>query len=272
MGQALAEGIESGCLRLQFSELQRECIEVAVGIGIQCPQPIPLGGNECLQLRHFAQICTPRIVQQQGRADTHRNEEQRASADHRRCEHSAAPSCQIDCCWQETRVADDNDIHASADRFVFVMPPRRNLLSDPAKGLKPVAECIALDALADRARALDALDERLRHLLPAAVARETRLADVRNGRIVFLASSATWASRIRLHQSSLLAEARIAVGDTVERFAVKVAPLPTVPPDPTKPKPLSSATARHLRATAKSLSDPEMQDLYLKLASIASDE
>jgi hypothetical protein len=152
------------------------------------------------------------------------------------------------------------------------MPPSRNPLRDPAKGLKPAAECISLDALADRARALDALDERLRHLLPAAVARETRLADVRNGRIVFLASSATWASRIRLYQSSLLAEARVALGDTVERFAVKVAPLSTVPPDPTRPKPLSSATARHLRTTANTLSDPELRALYLKLASIASDE
>jgi hypothetical protein len=156
--------------------------------------------------------------------------------------------------------------------FVFAMSPSRNPLREPATGPKPVAECIALDALADRARALDALDERLRHLLPAAVARETRLADVRNGRIVFLASSPTWASRIRLYQSALLAEARTALGGSVERFAVKVAPLSTVPPDPTKPKPLSAATARHLRATANTLSDPELRALYLQLASIATDD
>ncbi|MFC5489619.1 DciA family protein [Dokdonella soli] len=152
------------------------------------------------------------------------------------------------------------------------MSPNRNPLHESAKGLKPVADCIALGALADRARALDALDERLRHLLPAAVARETRLADVRNGRIVFLASSPTWASRIRLYQAALLAEARAALGGAVERFAVKVAPLPTVPPEPTKPKPLSAATARHLRATAKALSDPELRALYLHLASIAADD
>ena len=132
-------------------------------------------------------------------------------------------------------------------------------------------ECITLDALADRARALDALDERLRRLLPAATARETRLADVRNGRIVFLASSPAWASRLRLHQAALLTEARTALGGEVERFAVKVAPLPTVPPDPTKPKPLSAASARHLRATATVHSDPELQALNLLLASIADD-
>ena len=152
------------------------------------------------------------------------------------------------------------------------MSPKRNPTSSPAAGPRPVAECITLGTLADRARALDALDERLRRLLPAATARETRLADVRNGRIVFLASSPTWASRLRLHQAALLAEARTALGGTVERFAVKVAPLPTVPPDPTKPKPLSAATTRHLRATATALQDPELRALYLQLASIAGDD
>lgn len=152
------------------------------------------------------------------------------------------------------------------------MSPSRNPLHDPAKGLRPAAEYVTLGALADRARALDVLDDRLRHLLPAAVARETRLADIRNGRIVFLASSPIWASRIRLYQSALLAEARTALGGGVEHFAVKVAPLSTVPPEPTKPKPLSSATARHLRATAKAHSDPEFRALYLHLASFADDD
>ena len=152
------------------------------------------------------------------------------------------------------------------------MSPRRNPLQTHAPGPRPAAECITLDALAERARALDALDGRLRRLLPATTARETRLADVRNGRVVFLASSPTWASRLRLHQSAILAEARAALGDGIERFAVKVAPLPTVPPDPTKPKPLSVATTRHLRATATALQDPELRALYLQLASIAGDD
>lgn len=144
-------------------------------------------------------------------------------------------------------------------------PPHRT-------GPRPATECVALDALAARARALDALDQRLRRLLPAATARETRLADVRNGRIVFLASSPTWASRLRLHQAPLLAEARAAIGGPIERFAVKVAPLPTVPPEPTKPKPLSAAAAQHLRTTATALQDPELRALYLQLASIATRE
>lgn len=152
------------------------------------------------------------------------------------------------------------------------MSPKRNPTTASTAGPRPAAECITLGTLADRARALDALDERLRRLLPVATARETRLADVRNGRIVFLASSPTWASRLRLHQAALLAEARAALGSTVERFAVKVAPLPPVPAEEPGHKPLSAASAEHLRKAAKSLSDPELRALYLHLASFAVDD
>jgi hypothetical protein len=139
-------------------------------------------------------------------------------------------------------------------------------------GPKPASECVALGTLADYARALDVLDRRLRRLLPDTLARETRLADVRGGRVVFLASNPAWASRLRLQQAALMAEARVALGDVVERFAVKVAPLPSVPAESAKPKPLSAASADHLRKAAKSLSDPELKALYLHLASFAVDD
>ena len=150
------------------------------------------------------------------------------------------------------------------------MPSRRSD-THPA-GPRPVAECIALGTLADYARALDVLDRRLRRLLPDELARETRLADVRGGRVVFLASSPAWASRLRLQQAALVAEARVALGDVVERFAVKVAPLPSVPAEKQRPKPLSATAANHLRTAAKSLSDPELRALYLHLASFAVDD
>ena len=150
------------------------------------------------------------------------------------------------------------------------MPSRRS--DTRPTGPKPASECLALGTLAEHARALDVLDRRLRRLLPDAVARETRLADVRGGRVVFLASSPAWASRLRLHQAALVAEARVALGDVVERFAVKVAPMPSVPAEDTKHKPLSAAAAEHLRTAAKSLSDPELRALYLHLASFAVDD
>lgn len=150
------------------------------------------------------------------------------------------------------------------------MTSRRSDTHHP--GPRPARECVALGTLADRARALDVLDRRLRRLLPDALARETKLADVHGGRVVFLASSPAWAMRLRLHQAALLAETRVALGDVVERFAVKVAPLPSVPAEDAKPKPLSAAAAAHLRTAAKSLSDPELRALYLHLASFAVDD
>jgi hypothetical protein len=147
-------------------------------------------------------------------------------------------------------------------------PPRKRT----ASSFVPIAECAALGSLTKRARALDALDGKLRHHLPAELARECHLADLRNGRLVFLATSSTWATRLRLHQAVLLAEARATSGSTAEHFVVKVAALPSVPPEPTRRKPLSAAAANHLRTAAKAISDPELQSLYLHLASLASDD
>ena len=147
-------------------------------------------------------------------------------------------------------------------------PSRRS----SAGTLVPAAECVSLDALAERARALNLLDGKLRHHLPDTLARECRLADLRNGRLVFLATSPTWATRLRLHQATLLAEARATCGDAVRLFVVKVAALPPVPPEPVRSKPLSAAAANHLRSAAKTMSDPELQALYLQLASLASSD
>jgi hypothetical protein len=152
------------------------------------------------------------------------------------------------------------------------MQPKPSQRKRSATSFVPAAECAALNTLAKRARDLDALDEKLRHQLPETLARECHLADLRNGRLVFLATSPTWAARVRMHQADLLANARAITGDSVEHFVVKVAALPTVPPEPAKRKPLSTAAANHLRTAAKTISDPELRDLYISLATLASDE
>lgn len=116
---------------------------------------------------------------------------------------------------------------------------------------------------------LDALDDRLRRSLPETIARECRLADCRNGRLVFLTSSSPWATRLRLHEQALLAEARIAHGERVDRLIVKVAALPVVAHDHAIPKPLSSAAGDYLSVAAESIKDPELKSLYLQLAALA---
>jgi len=148
-----------------------------------------------------------------------------------------------------------------------MQPPKKHSKSGPAN----IAELGPIAALAKRARALDALDRKLRQPLPDALRRQVRLADVRAGRLVFLASSSVWATKLRLYQATLLAEARVASGLKIEKFAVKVAPLPPVPPEQARRQPLSRAAAEHLTTAARSLVDPELRAVYLRLASLAED-
>jgi len=146
--------------------------------------------------------------------------------------------------------------------------------SEPTKKhtlTKSIGECSPVAALTARARALDALDRKLRQPLPDALRRQCCLADVQAGRLVFLATSSVWAAKLRFYQTAILAEARIVSGLKIEKFAVKVARLPPVPPEQTRRKPLSKTAAEHLKTAARSLADPELAAVYLRLASLADD-
>jgi hypothetical protein len=136
---------------------------------------------------------------------------------------------------------------------------------------KTIGECSPVAALAARARALDALDRKLRQPLPDMLRRQCCLADLQAGRLVFLASSSVWAAKLRFYQTAIMAEARVVSGLKIEKFAVKVARLPPVPPEQTRRKPLSKSAAEHLKTAARSLADPELQAVYLRLASLAED-
>jgi hypothetical protein len=131
-----------------------------------------------------------------------------------------------------------------------------------------VLECGPVAALARRAHELDEMDRRLRQTLPSPLRDQVRLADIRDGRIVFLAPSPAWASRLRLAQAQILAAAR-AMGAQAGSVVVKVVPPPAAPHEPAKRTPLSRAAAEHLETAARSLSDPELRALFLELASIA---
>lgn len=86
---------------------------------------------------------------------------------------------------------------------------------------------------------------------------------------MFLAPSPAWATRLRLAQAQLIAAAR-ALGIQANSVGVKVIPPaadPVVEPPPRAT--LSPAAARHLKMAARSLSDTELQRLFLALASTA---
>ena len=123
--------------------------------------------------------------------------------------------------------------------------------------------------LIERARFLDALDLALRDALPPQLASRCRLANAHDTRLVFLASSSLVAARLRLMQDELLRCANRNPGGRYEKLTVKVAPVPPVPPETAPQKPLSNAAADHLTQAARILADPELRDLFLRLASLA---
>jgi len=143
--------------------------------------------------------------------------------------------------------------------------------SKPRSTAKLVGECGPVAALIARARALDALDRQLRQPLPEPLRSQCCLASLQSGRIVFLASSSAWAAKLRPYQNALIAQALVVSGLPVEKFAIKVAPLPPRPPRQTRRKPLSLTAANHLKAAARSIADPELRAVYLRLASLAED-
>ncbi|WP_238345743.1 DUF721 domain-containing protein [Luteimonas saliphila] len=97
----------------------------------------------------------------------------------------------------------------------------------------------ALDALLSgtardpvrHALGLDALDRQLRPLLPSGLAAHVRLANVTEGRLVFLVDSPVWHARLRLAASELLDAAR-SLGLEVRDVAIRATTQPLQPPEP----------------------------------------
>ncbi|MEO8746757.1 MAG: DciA family protein [Rhodanobacter sp.] len=136
------------------------------------------------------------------------------------------------------------------------------------RGALAVADCGSFAELAKRVSALEALDRALRQTLPLPLRDQVRFADLREQRLVFLATSPAWASRLRLAQAQILASAR-AIGVCASAVKVKVVTPDIARPQQESLRSLSPAAAAHLRATAGSFKDPELRSMFLALASRA---
>ena len=137
-----------------------------------------------------------------------------------------------------------------------------------SSGPKALAECSSFATLARKAGTLEALDRALRQTLPLPLREHVHFADHSRGRLVFIASSSAWASRLRLLQIQILASA-CAIGVRASAIKIKVvAPEPAAAP-PARLKSLSPATATHLRAAAAAFPDPELRAMFLTLATAA---
>lgn len=144
-------------------------------------------------------------------------------------------------------------------------------MTDPNRNARSVGELLSELAPAALAKAmrLSELDAHLRRGLAPPLVDHVVLADAsEEGCLLFLADHPAWATRLRQQQEHLIAAARSA-GFPASRFAVKVAPLPTVPRDSTSRTPLSPLAREHLRAAAQSLDDPELRAIFLRLADLA---
>jgi hypothetical protein len=138
-----------------------------------------------------------------------------------------------------------------------------------SNGPRAVIEYGPIAALAKKAGRLDALDRALRQTLPMPLREQVRFANLHAGRLIFLAPTSAWAARLRLMQTNILDSAR-AIGVNAYAVVVKVAPLPQPPVEPDRSKPLSAGAARHLKAAAASVADPELKQLFLQLAAAAA--
>jgi len=128
----------------------------------------------------------------------------------------------------------------------------------------------ALGPLADRAIALRALDQNLRRCLPPELAKHCTLANIREGQLIFLVPSSIWHTRLRMESDTLLRHAHT-LGVTANRVTATVVFDAASPLTPTPHKPLSPAAAGSLREAAERLTDVDLRQQLLALASLAGD-
>jgi hypothetical protein len=143
---------------------------------------------------------------------------------------------------------------------------------------RPATPQAALDALLQgdasgpgqhllrRALWLEALDRQIRPCLPAALAAHARLANIDNGRLVYLVDGPVWHARMRLAATDVLDAAR-SLGLGVTEIVVKTttAPSPLRPNDATTTiptmKPLSAAAREALRAALDTDDKPPQPEI-----------
>jgi hypothetical protein len=129
---------------------------------------------------------------------------------------------------------------------------------------RPSAPTPALDALVDgpaggpirRALWLDGLDRRFRPHLPSSLAAHARLANVENGKLVFVVDAPVWQAKLRLAAPELLDLAR-SFGLDAQHLVVRTAPAPPpAPPAERAPLPMSEHAREALRSALASLDPP----------------
>ena len=103
-----------------------------------------------------------------------------------------------------------------------------------------------LGSLLKRARLLQRLQNSLAAVVDPALADRFQVANVREGRLILIAPSAVWATRLRLHAAQFIELLRDAGLTNLEEVEVRVAPLAEHPVPARPAKPLSAAAEQAL--------------------------
>ena len=116
------------------------------------------------------------------------------------------------------------------------------ILADPAA---------SFGGLLERANLLMRLEQLLRTLLEPALAERFRVANLRQNRLILLAPSATWATRLRMQGPQLIEALKHSGFADIEAIDIRVAPLTTEAPAAPGAKPLSPAARQALDLMAR---------------------
>jgi hypothetical protein len=130
------------------------------------------------------------------------------------------------------------------------------------KGSTRVADVIAekgfsLGSLMKQGSFLMQLHHLLSGFLDPSLAAHFQVAAVRDGKLVLIAPSASWATRLRMHAPSLLESLHGAGFTELKSIQVRVAPLAKPPVEKRRKRELTAAAKQALDAMSRLESDPE---------------
>ena len=124
-------------------------------------------------------------------------------------------------------------------------------------------------SLLNRARALVALETRVRELLPAPLNEHCRLLAVRDDTLVLAADSPVWASRLRFHGPLLVKQLSRLRTVKLRTVRVRVRPPESIAATPDHRRAANrcgAAGTAAIQQAAQTISDPELKTALLRLA------
>lgn len=154
-------------------------------------------------------------------------------------------------------------------------PVRHGEAGELSKGPKPAMDLLrgrgsgdgtALADVLRRAGKLRRLDQALRSRLPADLAGHVHVANVRAARLVVIADSAAWATRLRFHGGNILQDLRSPDGGELRRLDIQVRPHGIEPRPKRRAQRPSPAACRNIESVAAHIEDNDLADALRRLA------